>query len=126
MTEKEREEWTKSLKVGDVVANEVSHGCKREKGYEFFEIKNITKKGNIRLTNGILLNSNGTYHKFDAWTSVDYHIEPATEELLEYEKDRQEYNQLLVEVNELCSGFRKKEYDKEDLIALKEILERGR
>lgn len=118
----ERVEWLKSLKQGDKVANKTKSGWEDEICYMFYEVKNITAKGNIRLTNGILLNENGEYHKYENWSSTDYYIEPITDEILNFEKDRREYNDLRREVRELCDNFRKKNYSIEALKQLKEIL----
>lgn len=107
-----REEWLKSLKVGDKVANKTTSGIDREICYQILEIKNVTNKGNIRLTNGILLNT-------------DYVIEPLTDEILEYEKNRREYKSLRYEVAELCDNFRREKYTVEELKKLKEILRKS-
>ena len=53
-----REEWLKTLKKGDKVANKEYYGLDRYKYYEIYEVKNITKTGNIRLDSGELLNEN--------------------------------------------------------------------
>ena len=119
-----REDWLKSLKSGDKVANKTTSGFNREVYYETLEVKNITNKGNIRLTNGILLNSNGEYHKYENWNSTDYLIEPLTNEILEYEKNRREHKSLRYEVAELCDNFRKEQYTIEELKKLKEILKK--
>lgn len=118
----ERVEWLKNLKSGDKVANKTKTGWDNQTCYRFYEIKNITAKGNIRLTNGILLNANGEYHKYENWNSTDYYIEPITDEILKFEKDRREYNNLRREVRELFDNFGKKEYSIEILKELKEIL----
>lgn len=120
-----REEWLKSLKVGDKVANKTTSGIDREICYQILEIKNVTNKGNIRLTNGILLNDNGKYHKYENWNSTDYVIEPLTDEILEYEKNRREYKSLRYEVAELCDNFRREKYTVEELKKLKEILRKS-
>lgn len=118
----ERVEWLKSLKQGDRVANKTKTGWDNQTCYMFYEVKNITAKGNVRLTNGILLNKNGEYHKYENWNSTDYCIEPITDEILKFEKDRREYNNLRIEVRELCNNFGKNKYSIEELKQLKEIL----
>lgn len=118
----DRQEWLKSLKIGDKVANEIKVGFNNEKAYEFLEVKNVTAKGNIRLTNGILLNSNGFYSKYENWRSTRYEIEPITNEILEYEKNRREYNNLKGEVRGLIDNFSRYRCSIEDLKQLKEIL----
>lgn len=121
-----REEWLKTLKKGDKVANKTREGFSGQKAYQFLEVKNITAKGNIRLTNGILLNENGYYYKYENWNSCTYDIEPITDEIIEYEKNRKEYNSIRYEVGELCSSFRRKTYALEDLKLLKELLGKGK
>lgn len=118
----ERSEWLRTLKAGDKVANKSKSGWNNETCYTFYEVKNVTAKGNIRLTNGILLNTNGEYHKYENWRSTDYYIEPVTDEILKFEKDRREYNNLKREVSELCDNFRKNKYSIEELKELKRIL----
>ena len=54
-----REEWLKTLKKGDKVANKEHYGLERYKYYKIYEVKNITKTGKIRLDNDKLLNENG-------------------------------------------------------------------
>lgn len=118
----ERSEWLKTLKAGDKVANKSKSGWNNETCYMFYEVKNVTAKGKIRLTNGILLNTNGEYHKYENWNSTDYYIEPVTDEILKFEKDRREYNNIKREVSELCDNFRKNNYSIEELRELKRIL----
>lgn len=119
-----RIEWLKTLKSGDKVANKTTTGWDREICYMFYEVKNITIKGNIRLTNGILLNSNGEYHKYANYNSVDYYIEPITEEILQFEKDRVAYNNIKREVSKLCDNFKKNSYSLAELKELKRILDK--
>ena len=97
----EREQWLKSLKKGDKVANKTKKYTSDGYSYIYYEVKNITLKGNIRLANGILLNEYGEYHKFENWCSTDYKIEPITEETLKYEKDRKEQLSLYLEISKL-------------------------
>lgn len=118
----DRELWLKNLKKGDKVANKSTTGLNREECYKFLEIKNVTAKGNIRLTNNILLDSNGYYSKFENWTSITYNIEPITEEIIKFEKDRREYNNLKYEIANLCDNFRRSKYTIEELKELKRIL----
>lgn len=123
---KEREIWIKSLKKGDKVANEVYNRF-NGKYYEFLEVKNITPKGNIRLTNNILLDSNGYYYKYIQYGgSKEYKIIPITKEIVSFEKNRKEYNKIFNDVSKLCDNFCRKNYTIEDLELLKEILERGK
>lgn len=93
-----KEEWLKTLKAGDKVANKVKNYNDIEAYYKFYEVKNITPKGQIRLTNGILLNEKGEYHKFERFSSTHYCIEPITNEILQYEKDKKRRTELYLEV----------------------------
>lgn len=121
----DRDEWLKTLKPGDKVANKEYSGLDREKQYRFYEIKKITPKGSIRLTNDILLNSKGCYYKYIGWGHCKaYNIEPITQEILDYEEERKAYNNLRYEVDELCDKFRRKTYDIETLKQLKILLEK--
>jgi hypothetical protein len=120
-----RKEWLEGLRPGDKVANEVTVGFGNDKAYQFHEVKNVTKKGQIRLTNGILLDENGYYHKFKDWHSTTYKIEPVTDEILKFEEDRKAFDKLRYEVTVLCEGFRKGLYSIEDLKQIKELLEKG-
>lgn len=91
MSDFNREEWLKSLKPGDKVASRVVLGYVWSDSnsvyndtYEILEVKKITPKGYIRLSNNILLSENGTYHKYDTWYhSTSYNIEPITKEILD-------------------------------------------
>ena len=61
INERERLEWVKTLKKGQRVINIIDF-----KGdypiYEELQVKSISKKrGNITLTNGLILNSKGVY-----------------------------------------------------------------
>lgn len=124
MDDIDRKEWLKSLKIGDKVANKHNSSWDNELSYEFLEIKNITAKGNIRLTNGILLNDNGYYHKYENWNSIYYKIEPITDKILEFEKNRREHNKLKSEVRSLLDNLRLNRCSVEELKQLKEILSR--
>lgn len=78
--------------------------------------------GGVKIWNGVLLNSNGEYHKYESYNSINYCIEPITEEILQFEKDRREYNNIKREVSKLCDNFRKNNYSIEELKELKRIL----
>lgn len=118
-----REEWLKSLKPGDEVANmEHSYYSRNEKHYRFYKVKNITAKGNIRLTNGVLLDSNGYYRSYKDYGSMKYEIEPITDEILEHERMREEYSDLIYEVRCLTDKINHMDLTIEELRNLKEIL----
>lgn len=99
----EREEWLKSLKPGDDVVNKFY----QEGGsyyYRSFKVKKVTPTGQIRLSNDILLNSNGRYNRHEPFGgSVSYDIEPLTEEILEYSRIRKKKFALQSEVKEILS-----------------------
>lgn len=60
MNELSRQRWVKTLKPGDKVVNILDFEDE-EPVYEELEIKSITPKGNIMLTNGLKLDSKGTF-----------------------------------------------------------------
>ena len=83
-----REEWLKTLKKGDKVANKEYYSLERYKYYKIYEVKNITKTGKIRLDSGELLNENGEYCNYDIWSGTDIYIVPITEEVLKVNEER--------------------------------------
>lgn len=90
-----REEWLKSLKAGDKVAN------KNGGSYNFYEVKKITPAGQMRLTNNTLLNQDGKYYSYSRFGSTSYDIEEITEEIVEYLKNRKKKTALYLEVRDL-------------------------
>jgi hypothetical protein len=118
-----REEWLKSLKIGDKVADKNVDHYSSDISYSFYTIKSITKKGNIRLDNGILLNSDGKYYKFENWHSTSYNIEPITEELLEEIKLEKEKRLLINKIDEAFRSRKHKNISIEKLRELNDLLE---
>lgn len=115
----EREEWLKSLKAGDKVCNRTSDG----KSYYFLEVKNITKGGNIRLTNGVLLKNGRAHKSHGVWSgSISYDIEPITEEVIKIVKRHRERIAIVKEVRRLCSTFNSVKYDNETLIKIRDLM----
>lgn len=93
-----REEWLKTLKKGDKVANKERYGWEKYEYYRIYEVKNITKTGKIRLDSGELLDEDGEYCKYDRWCSTYIHIVPITEEVLKVNEEkriRQKFYNLL-------------------------------
>jgi len=74
----DKELWIKGLKPGDKVAVQKSSGA--HKYYDIQPVKNITKGGKVRLTNGELYDKEG-YRKFDTWDLYSYCIVQITEEV---------------------------------------------
>lgn len=70
-----KEEWIKSLRVGDTVA--IHHSGWGRRGWTLTSIEKITPTGRINLTNGMKVNSNG-------WVRGDRHerIQPVTDEIM--------------------------------------------
>ena len=60
MNELSRQHWVKTLKPGDKVINILDFEGENPI-YEELQIKSITSKGNIMLTNGLKLDSKGTF-----------------------------------------------------------------
>ena len=58
--EKERQEWVKTLKKGQKVINIIDFEGDNPI-YEDLQVKSISKKGYITLTNGLRLDSKGVY-----------------------------------------------------------------
>lgn len=115
----EREEWLKSLKAGDKVCNKTSDG----KSYYVLEVKNITKGGNIRLTNGVLLKNGRAYINHGVWSgSTAYDIEPITEEVADTIRKHRERMAIVKEVRRLCSSFNSIKYDNETLIKIRDLM----
>lgn len=122
----ERNEWLKGLKAGDVVVSKQTSNLTGEEYYQSYKIKKITPKGQIRLDNDILLDANGYYHKHERFSSGrTILIEPLTDEIIAYEKNRrekiklvQEVKTLLAQANSSCSGW-----SIEKLKKIKELLE---
>lgn len=119
-----REEWLKTLKTGDKVANKVYYWSTGYY-YEFLEVKSITPKGSIRLTNGVLLNNKGCYSSYERFSSESYNIEPITDEIMEAVMRRNLENNILDYFKKL-SGNRKllNEISIKDLESIKDILSR--
>ena len=118
----ERKEWLKTLKIGDKVANKDFNTWRGEVYYDFLEVKNITAKGNIRLTNGVLLDDNGEYFKSSNLKSIYYKIEPITDSIIKYENERKEKETLVSEIGELFNKFNRKNYTVEELKQIRDIL----
>lgn len=100
-----RQEWLKSLKEGDLVADKRYNGY-----YSIFKIKKITPKGSIRLETGHLLNENGEYYKFEGWSSTNIYIEPLTEEIKNSIAIRKEIIDIINKIKNI--DFRKLDLDK--------------
>ena len=83
-----REEWLKTLKKGDKVANKEYYSLERYKYYKIYEVKNITKTGKIRLDSGELLNEDGEYCNYDIWNGTHIYIVPITEEVLKVNEEK--------------------------------------
>lgn len=118
----DKQEWLKSLKPGDKVANKDYTGLDRTVYYAFYTIKNLTTKGNIRLENGDLLDANGQGRSKKK--SVTYSIEPITKEILTYEKERHTQTSLYLEVSSLLETKSRecRDWTIEDLNKIKDAL----
>ena len=104
----DRSEWLKSLKPDDIVANK-RHTYDCEVFYETFIVMKITPKGQIRLTNNILLDSDGYYEKRLGFSDrIRIHIEPYTDEIIAFNERRKRDKELERELYKVLDIVHKK------------------
>ena len=120
-----RKQWLVSLKKGDKVCNKKYDRWEEEYVYEFYEIKNITNTGKIRLNNNVLLDNDGCYHKYENYKSVDYKIEPITDEVVKYETARRKKRNIIREIREIKDRVNFNKLNQEELEVLLELLKKG-
>ena len=121
----DREQWLASLKKGDKVCNKTYDSWEREYVYDFYEIKNITNTGKIRLDNNVLLDNDGHYHKYENYKSVDYKIEPITDEVVKYETARRKKRNIIREIREIKDRVNFNKLNQEELEILLELFQKG-
>ena len=121
----DRKQWLASLKKGDKVCNKKYDRWEEEYVYEFYEIKNITNTGKIRLDNDILLDNNGHHSKYENWMSIDYKIDPITDEIVEYETARKRKRSTIREIKAIKDMVNFNKLNQEELEVLLELLKKG-
>ena len=124
MNDAERREWLSNLKEEDKVANEHYNPWRGGSYYQIYTVKKITPTGKIRLDNGVLLNSDGSYSPRDVWNSNSYNIEPVTDEILNSIKTRKIKNKLSSNIESIFKDYNLMGMSLEDLKAINNILEK--
>ena len=124
MNNTERKEWLSNLKEEDKVANEHYNPCRGGSYYQIYTVKKITPTGKIRLDNGVLLNSDGSYSPRDVWNSNSYNIEPVTDEILNSIKTRKIKNKLSSNIESIFKDYNLMGMNLEDLETINNILEK--
>lgn len=114
MNPQERQEWLKSLKVGDRVWNS------RQGGGAFYTIKKITPTGKIRLDNDVLLNNDGYGETGYRFNMTYYKIEPITQELL---NKIEQQKQKIISIKELNKAIKELDINSWDIEKIKKLNE---